>query len=294
MKPILVFVVVVFVIGLVVPSVASGQTPAQTTELPPLTAEQLGEEIAAWKKQLAELVENLSDPTKIWVYLRDVGTVATDDLELIRAVREDAIQRLILYAGESRLLGFRDLRLEVKSLFREDVEASVKETYAELVKQDKAIREIKEKQAERLREIIRVLEKKRADALAAQPRQAGTPAFRPEEAGVSASDIEAVKSALEPIRLGEKWDLRDHGYVLLYLDRRVKTPSQLRLVKKLIADFSACYQAWNAENARIEAAARAGNWIPGKRIGALSQAVIDRDNRLRQIKASFEDAWQAP
>jgi hypothetical protein len=66
------------------------------------------------------------------------------------------------------------------------------------------------------------------------------------------------------------------------------------LVKKLIADFSACYQAWNAENARIAEAARAGNRMPGKRIEAGSKALNVREDRLKEIKASFEDDWQAP
>ena len=52
------------------------------------------------------------------------------------------------------------------------------------MKQDRAIREIKTQQAERLREIIRGLEKKRADMLAAKPQQTGTPQFRPDEADV--------------------------------------------------------------------------------------------------------------
>lgn len=292
MKPILVIMAIVFAIGLTVPPVAAGQTSSQTTELA-LTPEQMGEEIAAWKKQLAELVENLSDPTKIWVHLRDAGTVATDDEELVRAIREDAIQRLIRYAGDSQLLGFRDFRLEIKSLFREEIEASVKETYAKLVEQDRAIREIKERQAERLREIIRGLEKKRAEALASRTQLAGTPAFRPDAADVSETEKEAVRVALGPTAKQENWDTRDIDYVLSYL-RKTKTPSQLRRVKALIKEFSDIYQTWNSENARIEAAARAGGWMPGKRIGERDVALRDRNDSLRRDKASFEQLWQAP
>jgi len=294
-KPIIVFISVFIALGMAIPPGAWGQQATQTKEFI-LTAEQWGEEIADWKEQLAELDQNLSDPTKIWAYFRSGQTLAVDDEELVRAIREDAILKLIRLAEDSQLFRFRDPRLENKSLFREEVEASVKEAYAELVKQDKAIREIKEKQAERLREIIRILEKKRADALASRTQQAGTPVFRPDEATVTESEKAAVRRDLEPIRLNEKWDLRDHGYVLGYLDRRVKTPSQLRLVKKLIADISACYQAWNAENARIAAAAKAGNYNhrPVQRVEEGDKALIDRENRLRQIKASFEDLWLAP
>lgn len=295
MKSIIVFISVFIALGLAGASGAGGQQATQPKDLD-LKAEQLDEEIAAWREQLAEIVENLSDPSKIWVILRDGTTMATDDEELVRALREQKIMELIWYTEESQLLGSRDLRLEDKSLFRQEVEAFVKETYAELVKQDKAIREIKEKQAERLREIIRTLEKKRADVLAAKPQQPGTPVFRPDEATVSESEKAAVRRDLEPIRLSEKWDLRDHSYVLGYLDRRVKTPSELRLVKKLIADISACYQAWNAENARIAAAAKAGNYNrrPVQRVEEGDKALRDRENRLRQIKASFEDDWLAP
>lgn len=295
MKPIIVFISVFIALGLAIQPLAAGQQATQTKELS-LTPEQLGEEIAAWEEQLAELDQNLSDPRKIWVVLRGGTTVATDDEELVRAIREDAILRLIRLAEDSQLLRFRDLRLEDKRRFREEVEAPVKEAYAELVKQDKAIREIKKQQAERLREIIRTLEKKRADALALRTQQAGTPVFRPDEATVTESEKAAVRRDLEPIRLNEKWDLRDHGYVLGYLDRRVKTPSELRLVKKLIADISACYQAWNAENARIAAAAKAGNYNhrPVQRAEEGDKALRDREDRLRQIKASFEDDWLAP
>jgi hypothetical protein len=292
-KPILVLIAAVIAIGLAIPTDASGQAVTQTTELS-LTPEQLGEEIAAWKQQLAGLVKDLSDPSLIWIRLPGGEVLATDDEELVGALREGAIFDLIWRPSKDYMIGDRDFSLEIKSVFRERVESYVKEAYAELVKQDKAIREIKEQQAERLREIIRGLEKKRADVLAAQPRQAGAPAFKPDEATVSASEIAAVKRDLEPIRLREKWDLRDHGYVLGYLDKKVKTPSQLRLVKKLIADISACYQAWNAENARIAEAARAGNWMPGKRIEAGSKALNDREDRLQRIKSSFEDDWLAP
>lgn len=293
MKPILVFMAAVLAIGSAIPADAFGQGVTVTTERR-LTTDQLGEEIAAWKEQLAEIVKDLSDPSKIWVALRGGTTVATDDEELVQALREQKIMDLIWLADQARLIGARDLRLEDKSLFRQEVEAFIKKTYAELVKQDKAIREIKERQAERLREIIRRLEKERADLLAAQSRQAGTPAFKSDEATVTDSEKAAVKNALEPVRLREQWDLRDHGYVLNYIDRRVKTPSQLRSVKKLIADISACYQAWHAENARIAEAARAGNWMPGKRIEAGDKANRAREARLKEIKATFEEDWQAP
>ncbi len=292
MKPILVLITVLFALGLAIPLSAAGQQATQTTEIS-LTPEQLGGEIAAWKKQLAELVEDLSDPSKIWVRLQGGETVATDDRELVGALREYKIFELIGYAGESRLLGFRDPRLEVKSLFRDEVESFVKETYAELVKQDKAIREIKEQQAERLREIIRTFEKKRADALASRPQQAGTPVFKPEDAAVTDSEINAVKKDLDDTRLLEKWDLRDHGYVLGYLNK-VKTPAQLRRVKELIKRFSACYKAWNTKMAEIAAEAKAGNWMPGKRIEEGDKALRDRNDRLRREKASFEEAWQTP
>ena len=278
-----------FALGLAIQPLAAGQQAAQTKEII-LKAEQWDEEIAAWQEQLAEIDKNLSDPTKIWVYLRDAGTVATDDLELVRAIRENAILRLIRLAEDSRLLGFRDLRLEDKSAFREEVEASVKETYAELVKQDKAIREIKKQQAERLREIIRGLEKKRADALAAKSQQTGTPQFRPDEADVAETEKEAVRIALGPTAKEENWDTRDIDYVVSYL-RKTKTPAQLRLVKKLIENFSGCYKAWNTEKARIVEAAKAGNWMPGKRIGAFDEALGDRNACLKRHKDSFEDVW---
>lgn len=293
MKPIIVFIAVLFMLGLAIPPGAAGQQAAQTKELS-LTPEQLGEEIAAWQEQLADLDRNLSDPGKIWIYLRSGETMTVDDEELVRFLREHRILEMIQYAFESRVFGFRDLRLEDKSVFREEVEASVKEAYAELVKQDRAIREIKKQQAARLREIIRTLEKKRSLALAARSQGAGTPEFKPDEAAVTDAEKKAYRIELDQIRLNEKWDLRDHSYVLGYLDNKVKTPSQLRLVKQLVKDISACYQAWHAENARINAAAKAGNWMPGKRIEAGSKALNDREDRLRQIKASFEDAWQAP
>ena len=295
MKPIIVFISVFLALGLTIQPLAGGQQAPRNPE-DHHHAGSMSEEIAAWREQLAEIVENLSDPSKIWVTLRDGTTMATDDEELVRALREQKIMNLIWYAEESRRFGSRDLRLENKSLFRQEVEAYVKETYAELVKQDKAIREIKTQQAERLREIIRGLEKERADMLAAKPQQAGTPVFRPDEATVTESEKAAVKRDLDPIRLRENWDLRDHGYVLGYLDRKVKTPSQLRLVKKLISDISACYQAWNAENARIAAAAKAGSYnsMPGQRIGDSDKALKNREDRLRQIKTSFEDDWLAP
>jgi len=67
---------------------------------------------------------------------------------------------------------------------------------------------------------------------------------------------------------------------LAYLDK-VKTPSQLRRVKELIDRFSSCYQGWHERMAQIAAEAKAGNWMPGKRI-----AEGDKD--------SAEDAWQTP
>jgi hypothetical protein len=291
-KPIIIFIAFFFALGLAIQLGAAGQQASLTKELS-LTPEQLGEEIAAWQEQLAELDRNLSDPRKIWIYFRSGETMAVDKVELIRFLREHKILEMIGYAFESQVFGVRDLRFEDKSVFREEVEASVDKAYTELVKQGQAIREIKKQQAERLREIIRTLEKKRADALAARTQQPGTPAFQPEDAAVTDSEKEAVKLALDVTRQDEKWDLRDHGYVLSYL-RKVKTPSELRLVKQLIKDISTCYKVWHAENARIDAAARAGNWMPGKRIAAGSQALNDREDRLRQIKASFEDSWQAP
>ena len=273
MKPIVVFISVLIALGLAIQPLAAGQQATQTQELS-LSAEQWSEEIAAWQEQLAELEKNLANPKKIWVLFRSGETMAVDIVELVRFLREHKILEMIRRAEDSQRVGFRDLRLEDKSIFRTEVEASVEEAYTELVKQDRAIRAIKEQQARRLREIIRGLEKKRADVLAAQSQAAGTPTFQPDEATVSASDIAAVKDALEPVRLREQWDLRDHGYVLSYLDRKVKTPSQLRLVKKLIADISACYQAWLAEKARIAEAARAGNWMPGKRIEAGDQGAL--------------------
>jgi hypothetical protein len=291
-KPILVLIAVVLAIGLAIPADAFGQGVTQTRELP-LTPEQLGEEIAAWKQQLAGLVEDLSDPSKIWVVLRGGTTVATDDEELVQALRERRIMDLIRYAAESQLIGSRDFLLEDKSLFRQEVESFVKETYAELVKQDRAIREDKEREAERLREIIRTLEKKRTDALASRTQQAGTPAFKPDEATVSETEKEAVRAALKPTAAQENWDTRDLDYVLGYL-RKTNTPSQLRRVKELIKDFSAIYQLWNSENARIEAAAKAGGWMPGKRIGERDAALRDRNDSLQRVKASFEASWQAP
>ncbi|MBP7706855.1 MAG: hypothetical protein KA243_06375 [Candidatus Aminicenantes bacterium] len=223
--------------------------------------------------------------------LQSGEVLATDDEELVGALREGAILRLIWEASQNHLIGERDFSLEIKSVFRERIESFVKSTYAELVKQDKAIREIKEQQAERLRQIVRTLEKKRADVLAARSQAAGTPAFKPDEATVTQSEKDAVINNLEPVRLREQWDLRDHGYVLSYI-RRSRTPSELRSVQKLIGDISACYQAWHAESARIAAAAKAGNWMPGKRIEASNRAFNARTERIIQIKAAFEEAWQ--
>ncbi len=292
MKSILVLIAAVIAIGPALPADASGQAVTQTTELS-LTPEQLSEEIAAWKQQLAGLVKDLSDPSLIWVRLPGGEVLATDDEELVGALREGAILRLIWQPSQDHMIGGRDFSLEIKSIFRERVESFVKAAYAELVKQDKAIREVKEQQAERLRQIVRTLEKKRADVLAARSQAAGTPAFKPDEATVTDSEKTAVINELEPVRLREQWDLRDHGYVLSYI-RKSRTPSELRSVKKLIGDISDCYKAWHAENARIAAAAKEGNWMPGKRIEASSRAFNLRVERIIEIKASFEEAWQAP
>jgi hypothetical protein len=44
---------------------------------------------------------------------------------------------------------------------------------------------------------------------------------------------------------------------------------------------------------RDSGAIPAGNWMPGQRIEAGSKALDDRNACLKEIKASFEDAWQA-
>jgi len=289
MRPFIKVLTAAFVLGLAILTSAAGQQASQTTEIN-LTPEQWGDEIAAWKKQLAEIVKDLYDPSKIWVRLQSGDTVATDDEELVRTLRENKILEMIRYAQDIQLLEIRDFRLEIKSEFRKEVESSVKETYAELVKQDRAIREIKEKQTERLRELIRMLEKKRENALVSRSKQADTPQFKPDEAAVSETEKEAVRAELGPRAKEENWDTRDIDYVLSYL-RKTRTPSELRLVKGLIKDFSDCYRKWTLENARIIAAAKAGSWMPGKRIGALSQALDERNVRLGQIKTSFEEVW---
>jgi hypothetical protein len=291
-KPILVLFTVVFALGLAIPPLAAGQQATQTKELR-LTAEQLGEEIAAWQKQLDALEDDIQDPANIWVKLEAGYVFKMEEAEIMGQIKRLWLLDFLFESVLDKNLGFERAMWPEQRIIVE-MDAAVKVIYTELMRQDRAIREEKEQQAVRLREIIRTLEKKRADALAARSQQAGTPTFKPDEAAVTISEIEAAKNELEPTRLAEQWDLRDHGYVISYLDRKVKTPFQLRLVKQLTKDISTCYQAWHAENARIEAAAKAGGWIPGKRIGARSQAQIDRDERLRRIKASFEAAWQAP
>ncbi len=292
MKPIIVFISVFIALGLASASGAGGQQTPQTKEII-LKPGQISEEIAAWQKQLEALEDDIRDPTKIWVKLEPGYDIALEEEEVV-----DQIKRLWLLDFFFKSIWNQELGFE-RAMWTErrvivEMDAAVKATYNELMRQDRAIREEKEKLARRLGEIIQGLERKRADMLAAKPEQTGTPQFRPDEATVTESEKAAVRRDLEPIRLNERWDLRDHGYVLGYLDRKVKTPSQLRLVKKLIADISACYQAFNAENAQIAAAAKAGNWMPGQRIEAGSKALNDRDARLQQIKASFEDDWLAP
>ncbi|NLH75820.1 MAG: hypothetical protein GX465_02130 [Acidobacteria bacterium] len=75
MKSILVLIAAVIAIGPAIPADASGQAVTQTTELS-LTPEQLSEEIAAWKQQLAGLVKDLSDPSLIWVRLQSGEVLA--------------------------------------------------------------------------------------------------------------------------------------------------------------------------------------------------------------------------
>ena len=117
MKSILVLIAAVIAFGPAIPSGASGQAATQTTERT-LTADQLGEEIAAWKEQLAGIVKDLSDPSLIWVRLQSGEVLATDDEELVGALREGAILRLIWEASQDHLIGERDFSLEIKSVFR--------------------------------------------------------------------------------------------------------------------------------------------------------------------------------
>lgn len=291
-KPILILMAVVLTIGLAIPAGASGQSVSQTKELR-LTPEQMGEEIEAWQKQLAALEDDIRDPTKIWVKLEQGYEVSLEEEEVVGQIKRLWLFEFFFKSVANAELGFERAMWTEQRVIAE-MDAAVKATYNELMKQDRAIREEKEQQARRLREIIEGLEWKRLSAMRARSQAAGTPAFKPDEATVTDSEKAAVKNALEPVRLREQWDLRDHGYVLNYLDRRVKTPSQLRSVKKLIADISACYQAWHAENARIAEAARAGNWMPGKRIEAGDKANRAREARLKEIKATFEEDWQSP
>ena len=291
MKPILVFMAVVLAIGSAIPADAFGQGATKTTERI-LTAKQWGEEIAAWQERLKELEDEIRDPTKIWVRPESGYPIYLEEDEVVDQIKRLWLRDLLLKSMLEKDLGFERAMWTEQRIIVE-MDAVVKATYNELMKQDRAIREEKEQLAGRLRERIEGLEWKRLAAMRAESQAAGTPAFEPDEATVSDSDKAAVRNALEPVRLEDRWDLRDHGYVLGYLDK-VKTPSQLRLVKKLIADISACYQAWHAENARIAEAARAGNWMPGKRIEAGDKANRAREARLKEIKATFEEDWQSP
>ena len=291
MKSILVLIAVVLAIGLAIPADAFGQGVTKTTERT-LTAEQWGEEIAAWQERLKELEDEILDPTKIWVRLESGYPIYLEEDEVVDQIKRLWLGDFLLKSMLEKDLGFeRAMWTEQRVIL--EMDAAVKATYNELMRQDRAIREEKEHLAGRLRERIRGLEKKRADLLAAMPQQTGTPQFRPDETDVAETEKEAIRIALGPTAKEENWDTRDVDYVLSYL-KKTKTPAQLRLVKQLIENFSGCYKPWNTENVRIIEAARAGNWMPGKRIGALSEALDDRNACLKRHKDSFEDDWLAP
>jgi len=89
--------------------------------------------------------------------------------------------------------------------------------------------------------------------------------------------------------LRENWDLRDHSYVLGKVDK-AQTRAHLRLATALMNDYSICYKAWIAENARIIAAAKAGQWTPGACITALGKSLENRGKCTEAAKKKFEEA----
>jgi hypothetical protein len=288
MKPVLIIIAVVFALGLAIPPHVAGQQAARTKEFR-LSAEQLGEEIAEWQWKLDALKTEILDPSKIWVQIGADAVVALDEADVMDQIKRLWLLDFFFKSVSNEQLGFeRAMWTEQKIMV--EMDAAIKATYTELIKQDREIREIKERQAARLREIIRILEKKRADELAAKLQQTGTPQFKPDEADVAETEKEAVRIALGPTAKEENWDTRDIDYVLGYL-RKTRTPAQLRMVKTLIENFSGCYKAWNTENARIAAAAKAGNWMPGKRISAGDEALRVRNACLKRHKDSFEIDW---
>jgi len=285
MKRIVSIVVVIVGIILAAAPLAALPDPAQSRELK-LTPEQLANEIAEWKKQLAGLVEDLYNPSKIWVNLTDGSVLAVDDQKLINSFRVDWLMGRPYRAALLSAEGTRDLRLEDKVYMKEDLEAFIKEIYAKLVAQDKIIRTAKEKDAERLRELIGKLEARHAAAL--RERSAGAPEFKPDTQGDLQASKKAWKAKVDKIRQEEFWNPFHHMRAATAIDRS-QTFEQLGWAETLVGEYSACYAPFHAEMARIAAANKAGRYrIPGDRIAEEDKAKGTLAQRTEAAWARYE------
>jgi len=253
---------IIVVIVLAAAPLAAAPDPVQSRELK-LTPEQLAEEIAEWKKQLAGLVDDLYNPFKIWVHLRDGGTLAVDDQNLVDSLKMDWLTGSMYRADLLLTGGARDLRLEDKVFMKEDLQAVIKEVYDNLVAQDKIIREAKEKDAARLRDLIGKLEARYEAAL--RERSAGVPEFKPDTQGDLQAGKKEWRKRVDEIRQKESWNPFHHVRAVTAIDRS-QTFEQLGWAETLIGEFSNCYAPFHAEMARIAAANKAGRYrIPGDR-----------------------------
>jgi len=281
MKRIVSIVAVVFGIILVAAPLAASPDPAQRRELE-LKAEQLAEEIAEWKKQLADLVDDLYNPFKIWVNFTDGSVLAVDDQKLMNSLKLDWLTTRTYQAAFLSNEGIRDLRLEDKVFMKEDLQAFIKESYAKLVAQDKINRAAKEKDAERLGELIGKLEARYAAAL--RERSAGAPEFKPDTQGDLQAGKKAWREKVDKIRQEESWNPFHHTRAATAIDRS-KTFEQLSWAETLVGEYSACYAPFHAEMARIAAANKAGRYrIPGDRIA-------EEDKAKGVLAQRTEAAW---
>ena len=248
----------------------------------------LDAQIMEWKADLARLMEDLYDPETIWIKLTDGSIIPVKEAALMKAIKMEQIEAFKRIAETSKDLGFIAALQDVQDVKRRQA-AYRKKAYTDLVKEDETLRALQEQRAQNMRDLIRWLEQARTAALGPGPSVGG-----PDITTGRAEDIDSAKARLiaelDVVRKRENWDVRDHGVVKTRFEG-ARTIARLNQVLALQNDYSSCYQDWNAKNARIAAAAKAGRYrTPGDRIAEGDKALRDREECLKAAFARYEKA----
>jgi hypothetical protein len=239
----------------------------------------LDKEISMYKAALAKVMEELYDPEGIYIQLPNGSTVHVKEDELMEAITDEYFEGLKTLAAKYKRVAFEVALMEAQQI-NEKLAKYRKETYKELVEEDKKLRALREQLAEMFRDTIRSLEQKRAAALG----QGGESGFKPD----TGDDLEASKKAmgleLDKIRQAGFWHPTNHQQAGIAIGRS-KTFEQLGWAETLIGEWAACYNDVNAKLARIAAANKAGRYPnPGARIG-------DEDRAKAARNQCIESAW---